>query len=86
VGYRDAEELDAALFESAFLWFEEESVFFKFGEDLRDQVAMSVEVLLFRFVCLGASVYCHVVHVDCEPSLCDFLQEDRVHHRLESRW
>jgi hypothetical protein len=33
---RDAKELDAALFESAFLWFEEEMVFFEFGEDLRD--------------------------------------------------
>jgi hypothetical protein len=46
---------------------------------------MSIEVLSLHFVCLGAGVYCHVVHVDREPALGDFLPKDCVHHRLEGR-
>jgi hypothetical protein len=36
LGDRDAKELNAALFESAFLRFEEEAVVFEFGEDFCD--------------------------------------------------
>jgi hypothetical protein len=47
---------------------------------------MSFRVLNICFEILGLGVDGHIVHVNREPSLCDFDRENRVHHCLEGGW
>ena len=42
-------------------------------------------VLGIGFSFVGFGVDCDVVHVDGQPTLCDFFSEDGVHHHLEGR-
>ena len=84
MSYRDSQEFYGVLLEHAFFGLEEQLVFLKFGQNVSDVFAVSFGVLFFGFSGLRFGVDSHIVHVHCEPSLCDLLGEYGIHHRLES--
>lgn len=47
----------------------------QFLQDLADIFPVVLQVFLFCFMCFPPGVDGHVVHVYCEPHLCDFMCE-----------
>jgi len=50
---------------------------------MMDILSVVLDVLLFGFMVFSFCMYCDIVHVDRQPTLCYFRVEDSVHHHLE---
>ncbi len=74
----DLEVFDFFFVKLAFLGFQEKVVSCKFVEKVVDLPAVF-------FGIVGHGDY-GIIHVNVEPPLGDFVQEDFVHHRLEGCW